>query len=139
MGNNISQLKVNFEDIQHGILNKHDYVLINTMNEQFQSCLIANTIHLKQEETTINELLYNNKSKHIIIYGKNDCDETIFEKMKQLKKLGFSNTYVYCGGMFEWLLLQDIYGEENFPTTARELDILKYKPNKKMNIQLLTY
>ena len=29
--------------------------------------------------------------------------------------------------MFEWLLLQEIYGDENFPTISRELDILKYK------------
>ena len=30
--------------------------------------------------------------------------------------------------MFEWLMLQEIYGEENFPTTTRLLDLLKYKP-----------
>jgi hypothetical protein len=30
--------------------------------------------------------------------------------------------------MFEWLLLQDIYGAASFPTTSKELDILKYKP-----------
>ena len=29
--------------------------------------------------------------------------------------------------MFEWLLLQDIYGYDNFPTTIKELDILKYR------------
>ena len=32
------------------------------------------------------------------------------------------------GGIFEWLLLQDIYGDDQFKTTSRELDILKYKP-----------
>ena len=31
--------------------------------------------------------------------------------------------------MFEWLLLQDIYGNEQFPTLGKELDILKYKPS----------
>ena len=41
--------------------------------------------------------------------------------------------------MFEWLMLQDIYGEKEFPTTKRELDILKYKPHKVLNIQLLEY
>jgi hypothetical protein len=35
--------------------------------------------------------------------------------------------YVYIGGLFEWLLLQDIYGDEEFPTTAKIIDILKYK------------
>ena len=48
------------------------------------------------------------------------------------------NIYIYCGGLFEWVLLQDIYGEEEFPTTKKELDIIKYKPNKVFNIMLLT-
>ena len=30
--------------------------------------------------------------------------------------------------MFEWMLLQDIYGTDDFPTTINELDILKFKP-----------
>jgi hypothetical protein len=37
---------------------------------------------------------------------------------------------MYLGGMFEWMLLQDIYGKEDFPTTEEELDILKFKPKK---------
>jgi hypothetical protein len=36
-------------------------------------------------------------------------------------------------------MLQDIYGEKDFPTTKKELDILKYKPNKVLNIPLLEY
>ena len=27
---------------------------------------------------------------------------------------------------FEWLLLQDVFGEDLFPTTSKELDILKF-------------
>ena len=38
----------------------------------------------------------------------------------------------YPGGVFEWLLLQDIYGNDNFPTTKKELDILKYKPKRQI-------
>jgi hypothetical protein len=45
--------------------------------------------------------------------------------------LGFKNVRVYPGGMFEWLLLQDIYGAASFPTTSKETDILKYKPPKR--------
>jgi hypothetical protein len=41
--------------------------------------------------------------------------------------------------MFEWLLLQDIFGEKEFPTTKKELDVLKYKPNKSLNVALLKY
>ena len=42
-------------------------------------------------------------------------------------ELGFTNIYIYAGGLFEWLCLQDIYGSSSFPTTKKELDILKYK------------
>jgi hypothetical protein len=55
-------------------------------------------------------------------------DETVTEKMIQLKKLGLSDVFIYRGGLFEWMLLQDIYGEKEFPTTKRELDILRFKP-----------
>jgi hypothetical protein len=34
-------------------------------------------------------------------------------------------------------MLQDIYGIIDFPTTKRELDILKYKSNKLLDIHLL--
>jgi len=46
-----------------------------------------------------------------------------------LSGLGFQDVYLYMGGMFEWLLLQDIYGADEFPTTNKFLDILYYKPN----------
>ena len=45
--------------------------------------------------------------------------------------------YLYLGGLFEWLLLQDIYGFDDFPTTSRQLDILKYKPGQKLNISYI--
>jgi hypothetical protein len=41
--------------------------------------------------------------------------------------------------MFEWLLLQDIYGKELFPTTKKELDLLRYKSNQLLSIGLLEY
>ena len=75
----------------------------------------------------------------IIVYGKNCNDETIQKKYQQLLTLGFYNIFVYTGGMFEWLLLQDIYGKDLFPTTKKELDLLKYKPCQLLNIALLEY
>jgi len=45
--------------------------------------------------------------------------------------------YIYSGGLFEWLLLQDIYGSDLFPTTNDKVDFLKYKGRKKLNINLL--
>jgi hypothetical protein len=44
------------------------------------------------------------------------------------KQNGFPEVYVYSGGLFEWMLLQDIYGQDEFPTTKKVLDILKWKP-----------
>ena len=41
------------------------------------------------------------------------------------------------GGLFEWLLLQDIYGNDYFKTTTIENDFLKYKGIQKFNIKLL--
>ena len=43
--------------------------------------------------------------------------------------MGFKNVHIYTGGLFEWLLLQDIYGDKNFETTSYEINHLKYKPN----------
>ena len=88
---------------------------------------ITGTIDINNEVKVLNDYLKKQKDKMIIIYGKNNNDETIITKYKQLTGLGFTNVYIYIGGLFEWLLLQEIYGEENFATTTLELDILKYR------------
>jgi len=125
--------KVNFEDIidYHKTSNNdNNIMLINTLNSNEQNCLIKKTINCNKEETIINKCLNSNKNIHIIIYGKNMNDEKMYEKGDQLLKLGFTNVYLYLGGLFEWLCLQDIYGNDTFKTTSKELDILKYKPIK---------
>ena len=73
---------------------------------------------------------YDYYSKSFIIYGENSNDNTVEDKCNQINKLGFNNIYAYKGGLFEWLLLQDIYGKEEFKTTSNILDILKYKAKK---------
>ena len=120
--------KVNYDDVKLSI-NNNDYLLINTLPNYQQDCLIYNTINFSSEEQIINNLLSNDINKNIIIYGKNSNDETVYKKYKQLIDLGFINVYIYLGGLFEWLLLQDIYGYELFKTTTKELDILKFKPD----------
>ena len=93
-------------------------------------------IHI--EEQTINQLLNQNKLQtKIILYGKNSSDDTCDKKYKQLCDLGFSEVYIYVGGMFEWLLLQDIYSNKEFPTTSKINDILLYKPSPLLHIQRL--
>ena len=142
MGNKLSIKKMNFEDIQEIINKKYECLLINTLPIHNQECLITNSLRADLEETVINTLLYKNKKTKIIIYGKNSNDLTIYKKYEQLKDLGFTNIYIYPGGLFEWSLLQDIYGEELFKTTSKIQDILKYKPpsliNRTENNYLLT-
>jgi len=140
MGNTHSIQKINYEDIQFIIKNPETYILINTLNDSEQECLIPNTISIQKEVDIINKLIKNgNKQMKIIIYGKNCNDEKIYAKYNQLNSLGFYNVYIYTGGLFEWLILQDIYDETEFPTTKKELDILKFKSNKVFNIHLLEY
>ena len=139
MGNSVSTQKINFEDIQYAQKQGSQYIIINTLPLNEQSCLIQGSINSSEEESTINSLLSTNKSVNIIIYGKNSNDETIYKKVNQLLELGFSTIYLYVGGMFEWLLMQDIYGKDLFPTMGKEIDILKFCPKKKLNIKSLSY
>ena len=138
MGNKQTIQKVNFEDIQNILLtNSKNVILINTLENtpEAQSCILPNTIHFSQEEQVINECLQKAKNISLIIYGRNANDITIYQKYTQLHDLGFTNVYVYPGGMFEWMLLQDIYSDEHFKTTTKELDILKFKPKSEMNTE----
>ena len=140
MGNSQSTQKINYEDVQYVIKNAEAHILINTLNENEQTCLLPNTIGIHKEADLINNLInHGNKKVRIIVYGRNSNDEKIYTKYNQLTSLGFYNVYIYTGGLFEWLMLQDIYSEKEFPTTKKELDILKFKPNKILNVQLLEY
>jgi 3-mercaptopyruvate sulfurtransferase SseA len=116
------------------IINNNEYIIINTLPLDQQNCLIKNTISANNEETMLNEMLYNMNipDKKIIVYGKNNNDITVTQKTSQLHQHGMKNVYIYKGGLFEWLLLQDIFGNEHFPTTEIVLDILKYKPEKQI-------
>ena len=140
MGNAPPFRKINFEDMKLVLRNPELYILINTLPLEEQQCLLPFTLPCGEEEQRINQLLHKKcKTIAIVLYGKNSNDATLFQKYDQLVKLGFTNVYMYCGGIFEWLLLQDIYGREDFPTTAKELELLKYKPNAILTTKLLEY
>jgi hypothetical protein len=124
MGNNIIK-KINFQDMQQCV-NSNDYAIINTFKSN-DNCVIKNTINIKDETELLNKYLSNDINKKIIIYGMNSNDDTIIKKYNQLISLGFKNVYLYSGGLFEWLLLQEIYGNNEFETNVYEIDILKYK------------
>lgn len=124
--------KINFETVQFAMKNVAEYYIINTLSVEEQDCLILGTLRAEREESTLNEMLHNSTipDKKIVVYGKNSQDETPYKKMSQLKELGIKDVFIYTGGLFEWLLLQDIYGNKEFPTTTRLLDILKHKSIK---------
>ena len=136
MGNSTSTRYINFEDMQVAITNK-EYIIINTLLSTQQTCLITGTLSMGNEEEILNTYLKTNKSVRIIVYGMNSIDPNVNKKYEQLVALGFINVFIYSGGLFEWLLLQDIYGKDMFMTTAYERDILKYKGRQQFNVRLL--
>lgn len=128
--------KIGFDDIVHFILNKstnQHIILINTLPIHQQQYLIQYTISCDVEEKVINDSLLSSlvKNQIIIIYGKNHTDNTMESKYNQLVKLGFLSThlFIYYGGIFEWALLQDIYGDINFPTNSSPTDFMIFKPD----------
>lgn len=138
MGNSNSTIqKVSFEEVQQAIHTLNAPTLINTLPIDKQDCLIPNTIPVSQEESIINAFLKNgNTETRLIVYGINCNDDTTFIKYNQLISLGFKNISVYVGGLFEWLLLQDVVGVADFPTTKKvnELEFLNYKAKCRLEI-----
>jgi hypothetical protein len=132
---------INFEDVQTIIqMQNKDTLLINTFEPSNQSCLIAGTLPIENETQLMNDYLQKgNKEIRIVIYGMNTTDESVIRKYDQLNSLGFTNVFLYLGGLFEWLLLQDIYSAQMFPTTSRTPDLLKYKGRPQFNTRLLQY
>ena len=133
MGNQVSLVpKVSYEDIQMVVYRNihvpHSTLIINTLPSSLQHCLIKTTVDIRIEEKLINMCLVKNPHVMIIVYGKNSNDVTILHKYEQLVKLGFTNVHIYTGGIFEWMLLHEIYGKELFKITRYEIDILRYRP-----------
>ena len=135
-----SSPKIGFEDMKYAIEHPLQYLIINTLPSTEQKCLIKNTLPYDVEETTINEKITQYQMRNcFIIYGRNSADTSVEKKYKQLCSLGFKNVYIYSGGLFEWLLLQDIYGMEEFPTTERELDLLRFRATKTFDVLRIGY
>ena len=124
MGNGISNL-VNFELLKE--MQKEGATIIHIMDEN-EKVLILGTVVAEKESEKINKMLSKNDyEKDIIIYGRNCHEyENLLKKQKQLASLGFKNIFIYLGGMFEWLLLQDVYGSKEFPTEKKG-EILDFK------------
>jgi hypothetical protein len=134
MGNQITK-KVSFQDVQYAQSNDH-ILIINTLPENEQQLVIYKTVLIQNEIAEVERAIQSKNT--IIIYGKNSSDESIYIKYNQISKLG-GKVYIYLGGLFEWLLLQDIYGTELFKTTTKTIDLLKFKPNNILNTNYITY
>ena len=127
---------IGFEDIKIAIKSTSKYIIINTLELNQQDILIENTVNVSEEENIINKILYvySEPDRPIIIYGKNSTDSTALKKYDQLVKLGIKDVYIYYGGLFEWLLLNELYGNEEFPVTNNSnIDLLKYRPKSLFN------
>lgn len=114
----------NFKQLQVKLEKRVDFILLNTLPIQEQQYLIKGTINAVSENDFINGLIKQEKSKEIVIYGRDHYDMKVIEKYNKLKKFGFTNVYIYFGGLFEWSLLQEIYGHSNFPTDGNINDPL---------------
>ena len=125
--------KISVEEMQRILETPEKYIVIHTLTSEYSDCVIPGTIEDMREESIINEMLtrIDIPDKPIIVYGKNARDETPEKKAKQLKSLGFHDISVYSGGMFEWLLLNELYGSNEFPVENRGrnkiYDIWKYR------------
>ena len=121
---------IGFEDVKIAIRHSDRYILINTLPSGEQNVLIRTTLPMDREETVINSQIndYNAPDLPVIVYGRNSCDPSAETKHTQLRALGVVDVYIYPGGLFEWLLLQDAYGTDEFPTTnTTPADTLKYR------------
>ena len=136
MVNSQSIQKINFEYMQDEIIANSSYI-ISTLPNESQGCLIQGTLSPSREVEILNNNLKTNKRLKLIIYAMNACDDSLATKCRQLLKLGYTNLYIYAGGLFEWLLLQEIYGIELFPTSSPCQDHLKYKGYKNNKLLLL--
>jgi len=135
MGNHESAIKkVNFDDIIM-ISKDSKHFLIHVMEKEDEDLLIKGTLSINEEIEKMNSLLSSEKMNvTIVIYGKNTDDVSkVIRRYRQLNEMGFSNVYVYLGGLFEWLLLQEIYGNDEIKTNnICKKNILDYKPARSL-------
>ena len=114
--------KASFENV---LLLEKSGVLISVFAEDDQNLLIAGTVPCAKEVEAVESAIAAKRS--IIVYGRNSHDERVFTKYAQIKKLG-GLVKVYLGGLFEWILLNEIYGNDRFPLTAKVVDLYQYRP-----------
>ena len=96
--------KVNFEDIQYLLNKNNEYILINTLSEKEQDCLIKDTVSIENEVKYINHFMSKDININIVIYDKKCKCSKFNEKIRTISRFRFTNVFIYPGGLFEWLL-----------------------------------
>ena len=132
MGNAPMIRRASFEDVQFAREGK--CLVISVLNEHEQSVLIKGTVPANDEVRLVEDAL--NLKRDVLVYGLNSSDSRVLTKCEQILKLG-GQPIAYVGGLFEWLLLQDIYGVDAFPTNGFTLDHLRFKPNNVVAVHYL--
>lgn len=140
MGISISLEKVSALDIKYIQQERmKDFYIITTLKHSLNPTpLINGTIEPTEEEPVINSLIKNKEfDKGIIIYGANSNDVKVIEKYKQIMKLGFTNVFVYIGGLFEWLLLSEAYPNIFYikPSNGNPYNVWDYVPEPNPSIK----
>jgi hypothetical protein len=126
MGGAPSVPSVNFEVVKQAVVTGGADI-VSTLEANNQKCLIRGTLAPDREVSILNARLAKGLVDQIVlVYGSDCSDESVLSKAQQLVALGFRKVRVYRGGMFEWLLLQETYGSDNFPTMGAERDMLRY-------------
>jgi len=136
--------RLSFEDVQHILSTTPNessatptttttkpWIIINTLPLHRQQTLLAGTLAAEREEQMFHDIESTRRQQgfRILVYGENSLDYSVETKARQLLQLGFSEVYIYPGGIFEWILLQDIYGPGFFPTRGAPVqDLLSFKP-----------
>ena len=128
MGNISSYQKCTFEDIQTNMTSS-SVCMINVLHEDEQNCLIQGTVGALKEVETINSILRQDKTRHIIVYGKNYLDLTVYKKYKQLRNLGFKNVSIYIGACLSGFVCKKYMAIHYFPQQAWKEIFLGSKHN----------
>ena len=145
MGNELSVNKttLSFEDMEDIIqqldvnpsLNSN-LIIIHTLKEYEEHIHIKHTTHSKDEINLMNTHLNTNKNINICIYGKHHSDSTVMKKYEQLQEFGFTNISIYTGGLFEWLTLNQLYGEDTYPIHILNSSLYNHNQNQILDFML---
>lgn len=117
---------LNFDDMKLAV--DRGYIICHIMDETDETILIKNTLSVKDEIKKINDLIKQSKfDETIVLYGRNYTDlEKIVQRFQHLISFGFTRVFIYVGGLYEWVLMQNLYGDKLFPTN-NSIDLTNIK------------